>query len=138
MFLLEPMSTRTWSRLGPIAAVVATMALPAGMSEGAQPAASPAVDRRLIDQYCLSCHNERLRTGGLTLEKLDINQVGSNAEVWEKVVRKLRGEQMPPAGRPSPDKVEATRFTTALETADRKSTRLNSSHIQKSRMPSSA
>ncbi len=56
--------------------------------------------RALLDTYCITCHNERLRTGGLRLDRVDVEHVGEAAEVWEKVVRKLRAGQMPrPAGR---------------------------------------
>jgi mono/diheme cytochrome c family protein len=86
-------------------------------STTAQSSAVPPIDRRLLDQYCVSCHNERLRTGGLTLDKIDVDRIGANADVWEKVVRKLRGEQMPPTGRPRPDKPAAAAFVSSLEAA---------------------
>src|SRR5207244_4830209 len=94
----------------------AVLLLAFSVAEGAQPA-GPTLDRKLIDQYCLSCHNERMKTGGLTLESIEIDRVGAHADTWEKVVRKLRGEQMPPAGRPRPDKAAVTGFVTALEAA---------------------
>ena len=56
-----------------------------------------------LRRYCISCHNERLHTAGLTLEGLDSNHPASNSETWEKVVRKLRTGSMPPAGAPRPD-----------------------------------
>ena len=83
---------------------------------GVAPAAA-APERGLLDRYCVACHNERLRTAGLLLDRLDIEQVAANAEVLEKVVRKLRGGQMPPAGRPRPDAAAVETFVTALETA---------------------
>ena len=82
---------------------------------GAPAAAAP--ERDLLDRYCVACHNERLRTAGLLLDRLDIEEVAANAEVLEKVVRKLRGGQMPPAGRPRPDAAAVETFVTALETA---------------------
>ena len=82
---------------------------------GAPAAAAP--ERDLLDRYCVACHNERLRTAGLLLDRIDIGQVAANAEVLEKVVRKLRGGQMPPAGRPRPDAAAVETFVTALETA---------------------
>ncbi len=77
----------------------------------------PADFRPVLNQYCVSCHNERLKTGGLALDKLDLANVPANAAVWEKVVRKLRTGVMPPAGLPKPD--DQTRFALAasLETA---------------------
>ena len=58
----------------------------------------------MLDKYCITCHNQRTKTGGLALDTLDLAQVSDHAEVWEKVVRKLRTGAMPPAGRPRPDK----------------------------------
>ena len=63
--------------------------------------------RALLDQYCVTCHNEKLKTGGLELDKLDYDQVGVHAETWEKVVRKVRAGMMPPAGARRPDRVTA-------------------------------
>ena len=82
---------------------------------GAQPAASPS--RALLDRYCVTCHNERLQTAGLALDRVDLAQVAVNAEVLEKVVHKLRSGQMPPEGRPRPDEAAVDAFATALETA---------------------
>jgi hypothetical protein len=54
----------------------------------------------VLDKHCVTCHNERLKTGGLALDTFDVTQTGGHAEVWEKVVRKLQAGVMPPAGRP--------------------------------------
>ena len=75
-----------------------------------------APQRALLDQYCVTCHNERLQTAGLTLDALDVNHVAADAEVWEKVVRKLRAGAMPPAPRPRPDEATYDGFATWLET----------------------
>ena len=85
---------------------VASVALRAG--EPQQPTASsppvaPSPHQATLDRYCVTCHNERVKAGGLALDTLD---VASDAATWEKVVRKLRGRMMPPAGLPRPD--EAT------------------------------
>ena len=58
--------------------------------------------RRLLDRYCVACHNGRLETAGLSLEGLDPAHVPAEAETWEKVVRKLRTSTMPPPNRPQP------------------------------------
>jgi mono/diheme cytochrome c family protein len=79
---------------------------------------SPAASRhQFLNQYCIACHNERLKTGGLVLDKLDVEHVEGASEVWEKVVRKLRAGMMPPSGMPRPDRAELNRFATSLETA---------------------
>jgi len=79
--------------------------------------ATDAPSRELFDRYCVTCHNERLQTAGLMLDRLDIGQIGANAAVLEKVVHKLRSGQMPPEGRPRPDAVTIDAFATTLETA---------------------
>ncbi len=84
------------------------LAQPAGSAAGeprtveGAPAAV-ASTRALLDRYCVTCHNDRLRTAGLTLAGVDPEQVGADAAIWEKVVRKLRTATMPPAPRPRPD-----------------------------------
>ena len=67
-------------------------------------AAKSATDYRpVIDRYCVGCHNERTKAGGLTLDKLDLSNVAAGAEAWEKVVRKVRVGMMPPPGASKPD-----------------------------------
>jgi mono/diheme cytochrome c family protein len=86
-------------------------------------AAGAAPSQALLDQYCITCHNERLKTGGLTLDTLSLNNIPAGAPVWEKVTRKLRAGAMPPAGRPQPDKQALMAFVSTLETAlDREGT----------------
>jgi hypothetical protein len=77
---------------------------------------SPA-PRALLDQYCVTCHNERLKTAGLMLDKMDVEHVSDAAEAWEKVVRKLHTQAMPPAGLPRPDKRTYDRLASWLEFA---------------------
>src|SRR5690349_19164439 len=63
-----------------------------------------AIDARAVmTRYCVTCHSERLKTGGLVLEGVDPEQAGAHAEVLERAVRKLRVGAMPPAGAPRPD-----------------------------------
>src|SRR4051812_4961256 len=50
----------------------------------------------LVSTYCVACHNDRLKTAGLSLQSLDLNNIPAHAEVWEKVVRKVRSGEMPP------------------------------------------
>ena len=74
------------------------------LASAAAPAPEASAEHRaLLDRYCVTCHNERLKTAGLALDALDLEHVGASAEVWERVVRKLRAGVMPPAGRPRPD-----------------------------------
>ena len=70
---------------------------------------SATTERALIDGTCVSCHNRKLQTAGLMLDTLDLAKIGERADVWEKVVRKLRAGMMPPSGvrRPDPATYEA-------------------------------
>ena len=93
-----------------------------GVPVHAQPAApaagpGPAQIRAVLDRYCVTCHNARLRTAGLALDTLGVEHVGEQAEAWEKVVRKLRARAMPPAGRPRPDRATYEAVASLLETA---------------------
>src|SRR5271170_4117329 len=71
----------------------------------------------LLNQYCVTCHNAKLQTGGLALDKLDLARAGTNAESWEKVARKLRAGMMPPAGAPRPDRQALDALAGAVEGA---------------------
>ena len=70
---------------------------------------------RLLQRYCLGCHNQRLRSGGIALDTLDLTRVAGNAESWEKVIRRLRTASMPPQGRPRPDAATYDRVAGLLE-----------------------
>ena len=58
--------------------------------------------RDLLNQYCVTCHNQQMRTAGLQLDQLDINNLSEAPDKWEKVIRKLNAGQMPPSGMPRP------------------------------------
>jgi mono/diheme cytochrome c family protein len=77
---------------------------------------APAAQRAVLDRYCVTCHNTRLNTGNLALDALDLATVGDHQDVWEKVVRKLRGGLMPPAGARRPDQATQDGLVTWLET----------------------
>jgi hypothetical protein len=81
------------------------------------PALSPAAERALLDKYCVTCHNQKLKTAGLMLDKADVDHIGDGAEVWEKVVRKIHGGTMPPLGMPRPDQATLDSFASSLETS---------------------
>src|SRR5947207_7193437 len=79
------------------------------------PPGSPAAT---INKYCVTCHNDRLKTGGLTLAGVDVEHPAAKAETWEKVIRKLRAGAMPPPGAPRrPDQAAADGFVSFLETS---------------------
>jgi mono/diheme cytochrome c family protein len=97
-----------------LVALFASINLPAASSSQSA-AVTQAPTRELLDKYCVTCHNQRLRSGGLSLDGVDLGAVGAHADVWEKVVRKLRMGTMPPAGRPRPDAAQYDTFATWLE-----------------------
>ncbi len=70
-----------------------------------------------VRRYCLACHNDRTRTAGLSLQGVDPYRVAEHAAVFEKVFRKLRAGEMPPAGRPRPAAADAASLATWIETA---------------------
>ncbi|MGE3509967.1 MAG: DUF1592 domain-containing protein, partial [Vicinamibacterales bacterium] len=84
--------------LGPTPWVVSAQAPASRASLTASPPDTTAV----LSRYCVSCHNGRLKTGGLSFDGLDPQRAGAQADVWEKVVLKLRARSMPPAGAPRP------------------------------------
>ena len=69
----------------------------------------------LLNQYCITCHNERLNTAGLALDIADVTAVGEAAQLWEKVAAKLRADAMPPPGMPRPADAARHAFVTRLE-----------------------
>jgi cytochrome c5 len=78
--------------------------------------ASASSSRALLNEYCVACHNEKLKTAGLMLDTPDIQRLGAGADVWERVVKKVRSGAMPPVGRPRPDRRTFEAFVTWLET----------------------
>ena len=70
----------------------------------------------LINKYCVTCHSEKLKTGGLVLEKLDPASASANAKAWEKVIRKVRAGSMPPQSAPHPDQTALAGLAAYLET----------------------
>jgi hypothetical protein len=70
----------------------------------------------VVNQYCVTCHNDTLRTAGFSLQQIDINNVGEGAETWERVLRKLKVRTMPPSGMPRPDIATYNAFANYLET----------------------
>jgi hypothetical protein len=80
-------------------------------------AAAVPAPRPLLDQYCVLCHNQKNATAGVALNGIDFGNAGSNAAVLEKVLRKLRTGEMPPAGMPRPAAPASSSFTKSLEDA---------------------
>ena len=95
--------------------VRAAQPLPADPLSSRQPQPTDPPPRAVFDKYCVGCHNQRAKIGGLALDTLDLTETGRNAEVLEKVVRKLRTGAMPPAGRPRPDQAVSNTVSAWLE-----------------------
>jgi len=92
------------------AASISLGTLTSASESAAPPAAAPAPPsssahdtRAVLDRYCIGCHNQRLKSGDLALDTLDLSALDQHTSVGEAVVRKLRGGMMPPAGAPRPD-----------------------------------
>jgi hypothetical protein len=79
------------------------------------PARGASPESRVIDQYCVTCHNNRLKTGDLTLEGLDLDLATADRATWEKVVTKLQLRVMPPLGVRRPDEAVYEQLTSFLE-----------------------
>jgi len=108
--------------------VVLATAAGQGQAQGQRPAQSQALGQgqglaqgqtqgALINQYCVTCHNQRAKTGGLALDTISLSNIPAGAETWEKVIRKVRGGQMPPAGMPRPPRAALDALVAHLETS---------------------
>jgi hypothetical protein len=94
---------------------LAPLLLSAPLAVFGQTPATPAQAGEVVNKYCVACHSEKLKTGGLVLEKLDPSNVSANARVWEKVIRKVGTGSMPPLGMPRPDQATLSSVTAYLE-----------------------
>src|SRR6186713_1303748 len=70
---------------------------------GTVPVTSTTVARDTLDRYCVTCHNQKTKTAGLTLDTLTLQDIPAHADTWETVVRRLRTGTMPPVSMPRPD-----------------------------------
>ncbi|HEY7391199.1 MAG TPA: DUF1592 domain-containing protein [Bryobacteraceae bacterium] len=77
--------------------------------------APDSTPRAILNKYCVTCHNQRLKTGGLSLDTIDPNSAPVHAETWEKVIRKLQARLMPPQGMPRPDEATYKLLLSSLE-----------------------
>jgi hypothetical protein len=77
----------------------------------------PQPQKAVVTRYCAGCHNDSLKTGGLTLTSILGQSTGEHSDVWEMAVRKLRAHHMPPPGLPQPDQAVADGLISYLESA---------------------
>jgi len=100
------------------AALVAQQPTPVGAGLSRPGDAGATISRPpVIDQYCVSCHNDKLKTGNLSLEQISLDRAGADAETLEKVIRKVRAGLMPPAGAKRPDRATLDAFAGSIENA---------------------
>jgi mono/diheme cytochrome c family protein len=104
-------------RLLPILAAAAVAAALARPSPSEPRHNGPASVKAVVDQYCASCHGTDVKKAGVNLEAIASDEFGQHPAVWEKVVRKLRGRQMPLGGKPRPDEPVYESVISQLETA---------------------
>jgi hypothetical protein len=97
-----------FAELAPEAAAVQDGSLTGGVGSGAG-------YRAFLDEYCVGCHNERTRTAGLTLDTADLDALSEDAELWERVVRKVKVGMMPPPGARRPPADQADSLVSWLE-----------------------
>ncbi|MDQ1473945.1 MAG: hypothetical protein QOJ99_5425, partial [Bryobacterales bacterium] len=106
-------------------AVLCVLLLPgaAALAQDPKPQSHQQDSRSVIEQraflkkYCVTCHNDRARTAGLSLESVNLSDVTQSGEALEKVLRQLGSGAMPPASAPKPGKATAEAFLTSLETS---------------------
>jgi hypothetical protein len=104
-----------------VATLVILIVRSGGDMQGAQQAAPPAApgaatkEAAFLTQYCITCHNQRLKTASLALDTFDLAKVGPDVETWEKVVKKIRTGMMPPSGARRPDRAVLDGFAADLE-----------------------
>jgi hypothetical protein len=104
------MALHGWTKLGGLMLV---FAMATAIARAQVPAAAPP--KAAIDQYCVTCHSTRLKTGGFVLEGLDVDHVAADRAAWEKVVTKLQLRVMPPLGAHRPDEATYEGLTSWLE-----------------------
>ena len=121
--MTEPVSFRGALKIG-FAGLAATLLLSvqvkisAQQSHAASAGPSPtSSQRQFLDRYCATCHNEKLKTGGLSLVQVDLSRLGAQPEPWEKVVRKVHTGVMPPSNMSQPSDADRRAILTWLETS---------------------
>ena len=95
---------------------IATLSLPVAAATGPAQAAAPSASEMskpmivdndgmnlMVEDNCIMCHSDAAKTGGLTLESFDAAHIVDNAEITEKMIRKLRTGMMPPSYAPQPE-----------------------------------
>src|SRR5579863_6376255 len=82
---------------------------------GQTAAGAPDPHRAMLTTYCATCHNTKLKTGGIAFDAMDLAAAPDDAQIWEKALRKLRGHLMPPPGAPQPPQKDVDSFVAWME-----------------------
>ncbi len=116
MIIRKQIDHMVWKYLGIMLAVIGLASAASQQSTSAAELNPAAIaHRETLNRYCVTCHNQTLKTAGLMLDATDMDQLGKDALIWEKVLRKLRTRQMPPGGMPRPDESTYDGMITYLE-----------------------
>ena len=91
------------------------LALTAMVAMSQNEAATVESQRALVNQYCSGCHNDNVKSGGFSFTSVDLANPGQNAELAEKVIRKVRSGMMPPAGARRPEEAALKSLASGLE-----------------------
>ncbi len=102
--------------LASIGMVLAGMVFLPAAALPAETSAAATAHRATLDQYCIVCHSGPTPPAGLNLQALDIGNLEDNGAVWEKLLRKLRNREMPPAAMPRPDAATYEALVNYIET----------------------
>src|SRR6187401_655403 len=108
-------STAPQAPATPAAPTATAPANPAPQAQGgtAPQAQGGTAPQAVLDRYCVTCHSERTRAGGLALEKRSVTDAASDPQTWEKVIRKVETGMMPPSGAPRPNRASLDGLATA-------------------------
>jgi mono/diheme cytochrome c family protein len=108
--------TKRFLGVGALLVLITSSAPLQTKAQTAQAAAGePDQHRAMLSTYCFTCHNTRVKIGGLALDGLDLEAPEENAQIWEKALRKLRGRLMPPPGNPQPPQKDIDSFVAWME-----------------------
>ncbi len=94
-----------------------TLAANAPATQVIAPAATPDDHKKMLMQYCTACHNDKLKTAGMSVVPLDANNLQANQATWEKILRRVSLGEMPLRGAPRPPKEKLQAFTQWLATS---------------------
>src|SRR3981189_1296539 len=108
-------STRAQATVG-MALAVAILLIPAALQAQNSQSTEAAAHRATLEQYCVGCHGGPTPFAGLNLQPLDTGDLAANGIIWEKMLRKLRNREMPPAGMPRPDAATYEAIVKYIET----------------------